>query len=266
MSLKTVGIIGTGRLGQHLCQMLLTRSQLPCQKQSPIYVIASSRTEDKDELLSRRFNNSLPLVRCNIDLAKKSDIIIIAVKPGQVKEVCEQIAPYLSSNTPIISVAAAVSLNKLRNCLPMTKTVIRCMPSIMCSIGNGMVAYYSNHSDIADNTVKYCFEPNETIPVRSDEAINLATVLVGSAPALFSWFGSQFTTINNSLPPDVQRRMIIKTMAGTADMLLSDTNSDEIIKDVASPQGITQGAIDNLNSECGPVDILAATYNKIDTL
>lgn len=273
---KTVGIIGTGSLGQHLAQMLLTRVQLPHSREkqelSPIYVVASSRNDKHTLHLSKKFNNSLPILKSNVDIAKKSDAIIISVKPHQVKEVCREITPHLDGDTPIISVAAAVSLKKLRSYLPMSKTIIRCMPNITCSIGSGMVAYCSNNH--ADNIVKYIFEPNEIVKVMNDEDINLATVLIGSSPAFISWFGSQMEVIHGTLPQDVQRRMIINSIAGTAAMLLHQSASS-IIKEVASPkegqdlhQGITQGAINSLNSDCQQHirDILVATYNKIGEL
>lgn len=132
----------------------------------PIGLLGTVRRRERADQLHRQFGSRLTLLDDNKELATHADTILLSVKPREIRGICEIIAHSVQKETPIISVAAAVPLNKLHEWLPRSKNIIRCMPNVPCGIGHGIVSYYTNMepkqamclmSDIfAPNTVCLC--------------------------------------------------------------------------------------------------------------
>lgn len=156
-----VGIIGMGNMGEHLAKMFLYR---PIFSLKRVSVIGSCRREERAVQLNDSLSLGNGICTSNKSVASRSDVVILAVKPAQIKDVCHEIGPSLTPDTIVISVAAAVSLNKLKEWLPNIGNIVRCMPNIPCCIGKGIVPYYS---DISKSTLfsimSTVFEPNEVI-------------------------------------------------------------------------------------------------------
>jgi pyrroline-5-carboxylate reductase len=234
-----VGIIGTGSLGENLAKMLL--------KHSKFSVVGSFRNQIRKQQLINNLGPNILLFDNNLTIAASCDIIILSVKPGQIKDVCQEINPVLSDNVSIISVAAAIPLSKLCEWLPYSKTIIRCMPNIPCSIDEGVITYYSKSLD-SDQLIHSLFDPNLVIPVDSDIKIDISTLISGCGPAFFAWYVSCLKQIaTDILPSDILNKMINQTMRGTA-ALLENTTTDLIIKSVASPRGATEAALSSFQS------------------
>ena len=76
----------------------------------------------------------------NLETARNSDIVILAVKPGQVKVVLKEIAPAITADHLVISVAAGIKISFLEEHLPAGTPVIRVMPNVPALAGEGMSA------------------------------------------------------------------------------------------------------------------------------
>lgn len=255
MAGRIAGIIGTGSLGTHLIRMINSRpdiSKLPYQpRKFPLAVIGSVRTYKRERYLRDCY--FIELFKDNKEVAKRANIVLLSVKPSQIKDVCQEIASHLDPNTAVISAAAAVPLDKLHEWLPNTKTVIRCMPNVACSIGSGVATYYSNSSDAFD-VMHEVFVPNLILPVSSDKEMDTSTLISGCSPAFLAWYVDCLKLLGYSyLPPETLNKMITQTMIGTAEMLKRQS-SEQIIRAVASPGGATEAALKSLND------------NKVDEL
>lgn len=237
--IRIVGVIGMGNLGEHIIKMLSHRYK---RKMKTYTISCSFRKEEQKNRLIEKFGNDIVLCPYNSSIAKLSDVIILCVKPSQIKELCNEINPFISENTIIISTAAAVPLNKLHEWLPSTNKIIRCMPNIPCSIGSGLVMYYSKYLD-AKEIMSDIFAPNLVISVDNDAKVDASTLISGCGPAFFTWYGECIKKIGEDIiPSDVLNQMISQTMIGTANML-QIYSSDQIIKMVASPKGATETAL-----------------------
>lgn len=235
----TIGIIGIGSLGEQLTKMLLRRREnlLPT-----VSVIGSVRRSSRKQELLDKFGTQINLFDDNRQVVIKSDIIILSVKPGQIKDVCKEINPLLINGVPVISAATAIPLIKLQQWLPSTNIIIRCMPNIPCSIGAGVSTYYSESSS-ADSLMNDIFAPNTVFSVNSDTEVDASTLISGCGPAFFAWYADCLKTIaEGTIEKTVLMKMITETMKGTAEMLQKN-NSDEIISAVASPRGATEAAL-----------------------
>jgi pyrroline-5-carboxylate reductase len=176
-----------------------------------------------------------------------SDVLILSTKPGQIKDVCDEIKDIVSYETPIISVAAAVPLSNLKEWLPYSKTIIRCMPNISCSIGEGIVPYYTTEPEVED-LMTSIFSPNRIIELDDDGQIDVSTVVSGCGPAFVAWFSDHLSRTGSTIPASKLNLMIAQTIKGTGSLLESKTK-DRIIKEVASPKGATEAALNLLNND-----------------
>lgn len=234
--MKHIGIIGMGNLGRSLYSMM-TKTGLS--------VIGKVRSVDKLELLSQQFGYHVSLHDHEILTAQ--DAIILAVKPSQLKSVCESINHSICPHIPIISTAAVVPLSKLSQWLPRSYHIVRCMPNIPCMTGTGIVPYISDvESDIM---MKRLFNPNTILKLHNDEAIDIATIISGCGPAFMAWFVQCLTSINNgSMSAEDAHLLISQTLKGTSSLLDIKT-PHEIITAVASPKGVTEAALQQLDED-----------------
>lgn len=237
---KSIGIIGTGCMGEHIVKMLIKQSDL---SSDPVRLIGSYRTDEKKQQLINKFGSNMSPIKHNKSIVLESDIIILCVKPMQVKEVCEEIC----LDIPVICTAAAIPLDILHQWLPSTNHIIRCMPNIACGIGHGVVTFYSK-SLIANKIMDELFKPNLVMEVDSDTAIDSSTLIGGCGPAFFAWWAKCLKSINKSIPDDKIDQMIAQTMLGTA-MMMQTSTSDEIIKAVASPKGATEATLESFKTK-----------------
>jgi pyrroline-5-carboxylate reductase len=101
-------------------------------------VILSVRTEDHRLDLERRYGVAVTLD--NRALAAQADIIILAVKPKAIVEILNSIGDALVPGTLLISTAAGVPLEVIESRVPGFVAVIRTMPNLAVSVGEGMTA------------------------------------------------------------------------------------------------------------------------------
>lgn len=256
---KLVGIIGCGNLGESLASMLLNNNKK---------VVCSVRREERLNELKHSLNyKDIKFKRCNWEVAKMSNSIILSVKPTQIRKVCTEISPFVKNNKQIISVAAAVPLYKLSKWLPKGTNIIRTMPNVLCETGNGVVPYISNNDNL--EIMEEIFGENLLIKLIDDKQLDIATLISGCGPAFLSWFSLANSKIGeNLIPKEILKDMISTTMIGTG-LMLTKLSNEELINKVASPGGATEAALQKLsilNTDDDINQALSVAYNRIISL
>lgn len=256
----TVGIIGMGSLGEHMAKMLIRNENWS----TPLTILGSHRREERRNQLNNSLGSRITMYSSNQVVASRSNIVLLTVKPGHIKDVCREISTVIDEDTIVISTAAAVPLAKLKQWLTegiaksnpvtsdLTKTcsIIRCMPNIPCSIGEGVVSYYTDHELTRGKLVmEMIFSPNTAIAVENDSQMDATTLISGCGPAFFAWYTECLRKIGSEeLPADILNKLLVKTMSGTAALLIHNS-SDDIIKSVASPKGATETALNSFKDK-----------------
>ena len=97
LRLNKLGFIGSGKMANAIIKGVIN---------SNLYKADSILVSDinKDSLTTAHTGFGVTPVSCNIELAKKADIIIIAVKPFVIKNVLQEIKPHLTLGKLIISI------------------------------------------------------------------------------------------------------------------------------------------------------------------
>ena len=134
-----IGIIGGGNMGEAFIEGFLkagidNNEILVCE-------IDEKRREDLAKKYKIKVCNSIDII------GKTQKIILIAVKPYQVKDVCEKLSNTLKDGQLLISIAAGISLKDIKSYLKKDfENIIRIMPNLMVAVNKGVLAtaYYQN--------------------------------------------------------------------------------------------------------------------------
>ena len=202
----------------------------------------ASRIKDK-ALLSDKYKR----ISDNITVAKRSGIIILAVKPQDIGEVLKEIKPYVKGKL-IISIAAGVTTRSIEKALPGVR-VIRVMPNMPAVVGKGISAVscgkYATRRDF-----KIAFSVfsalGEVIEVK-EKMIDAVTAVSGSGPAyyfLFTYLLAKAAEASG-LEKSIALKLARATFIGAAEVLKSSKlSTEELVKKVASKGGTTEAALE----------------------
>ncbi len=236
---QKVGVIGTGKMGQALIGGLLAEG-------FPRKSVLASECDAKTR--SRAAASLKIRVGCdNRLLARKSSVILLAVKPQQFPEAISDIAGQITSRHLVISIAAGIQLGWLQKKLPKA-AVIRVMPNLPATVGCGFSAIAAgkratrHHRQIACELFGAVGEIIE-LPEHLFDAI---TAVSGSGPAYVFWLVQAWekAAVSLGLSPSIARKAVYATLKGSNSLLSrSAADASELIKRVASKGGTTEAAL-----------------------
>ena len=173
-----------------------------------------------------------------------ASVVILAVKPGQVKEVLSEIADQLSDRQLIISIAAGVTLAQLAGELEPSARVIRVMPNTPALVGAGATAFSLGESATPEDAqvaerlfgaVGLAFQVQESL-------LDAVTGLSGSGPAFACLTIEALSDggVAAGLPREIATQLAAQTLLGTGKMVLETGLHPGSLKDmVTSPGGTT---------------------------
>jgi pyrroline-5-carboxylate reductase len=180
----------------------------------------------------------------NREVAGTAEIVVCAVKPKQVKKILEEIAPLMTPEHLLISVAAGVSTAFLEASLPPGIPVIRAMPNLPVLVGAGMTALAmgacAGERDRGD--AEACFKAVGRAVTLPETSIDAATGVSGSSPAFLAVVLEAMADsgVLLGLPRQVALELACQTMLGTAKLIQETGLHPAILKDrVSTPAGTT---------------------------
>ena len=184
----------------------------------------------------------------NREIEKKSDIIILAVKPQIMDSVLAELAG--KSDKIYISIAAGVTLKQLALGIGAGSAakIVRAMPNTPISVGCGMTILCPNdnvsNSDFA--ALEPIFSCAGAVARLDEKHINAAMALSASSPAYFFMMLDAMAKIgeNHGIPRDVALTLAANAMHGSARLTLESELPPETLRDnVCSPGGTTIEAV-----------------------
>lgn len=174
------------------------------------------------------------------------DLVIMAVKPQMIDQVLPDYADRLAGGGFVASVAAGVSLDRLR-ALAGNAPVVRIMPNLPAAIGRG-VSGLCAHSSVSaaqrDAIERLMTATGTTQWVDSEDALDRFTALAGSGPGYVFEIAARYVDAAVSLgfEPDVARRLVLDTMAGTIAMAQTSPLGLDALRDSVTSKGGTTAA------------------------
>ncbi len=189
----------------------------------------------------------------NIAAVSQADVVVLAVKPQVMREVCEGLASTVQRQRPLlISVAAGLGVDTLDQWLGGGLPVVRCMPNTPALVGAGASGLYAN-AQVSEEQRTMATELMESTGlvawVEEEHLLDAVTAVSGSGPAYFflMFEAMEEAGVKLGLPAETARRLAMQTALGAAKMAMaSDKPPEELRRNVMSPGGTTERAVERL--------------------
>jgi pyrroline-5-carboxylate reductase len=175
----------------------------------------------------------------NAEIAARADVVVVAVKPAKLDDV----APELGAAREIVSILAAVPLERLREAFPGAEAVLRVMPNVGVEVRQGVLCVSGEASD----TVRARLEALGRVVDLADADFDAATAVMSCSPAFLALAVEALADAGTvaGLDADLSRSLVVETSAGTAALLRAHSPA-EVRSMVASPGGATEAGLDAL--------------------
>ncbi|MFI8686954.1 pyrroline-5-carboxylate reductase [Rossellomorea sp. NPDC077527] len=238
---KTIGFIGCGNMARAIMGGILKSGLVDGQS-----VRASARTEATVAEVEEQFG--VKTTKDNQSVAAFSDIVFLAVKPDQYRELIEEIKGSLKEDAIIITIAAGITIKWMEEQISPEAKIVRTMPNTPSLVGEGMTAYCVNEvvtdADLEDvQAILDSFGKAE----RLDESLMDAIPAVsGSSPAYVFMFIEALAdgAVLQGIPRKQAYQLAAQAVLGAAKMVLeTGTHPGELKDAVCSPGGATIEAV-----------------------
>lgn len=183
----------------------------------------------------------------------ETDIVILAVKPQIMDEICQQLKPILPPNIPVLSIAAGKTTDYFQKSLGIDTPIIRAMPNTPAAIGKGITALYATPEvhDAGKHIASRLFEAiGSTIWLEDENLMNTVTALSGSGPAYVFYMMEAMTKAGETLGLSKDHAMTLarQTIIGSAALAEQspETPASILRQNVTSKGGTTEAALNKL--------------------
>ncbi|MFQ5896926.1 MAG: pyrroline-5-carboxylate reductase [Candidatus Methylomirabilia bacterium] len=234
---KTIGLLGAGNMGEALIKGLLRAGTVAAES----IFAADVRLDRLDQL---RELYGIQTVEDNALLVKRADVIVLALKPQVIAAALTEVAPTVSPEKLVISIAAGVSTSTLRALLPEGVRLIRVMPNTPALVLEGTTAIARAErlrpGDL--ETAREIFEAVGKVVLLEEGQIDAVTGLSGSGPAYVAIVIEALADggVKMGLDRATAMTLATQTVLGSARLLLETGAHPGQLKDmVASPGGTT---------------------------
>jgi len=177
-------------------------------------------------------------VELNAELAKRSDVVVLAVKQAKL----DQVALELDAARAVVSLLGATSLETLRRAFPEAE-VGRVMPNLAVEVRRGVLCATGDLSPELRRTL----EALGRVVDLDDAEFDAATAVMGCSPAYFALAVEAIAEAGaaEGLDGELARELVVETLVGTGE-LLRRRDPLELRSAVASPGGSTEAGLDSL--------------------
>ena len=231
-----VGIIGGGGwLGRSIAAQALASGVITDKS-----LIVSSRSPRGEGL---REWPAVEWVSDNADLARRSDVVILSVRPHQFFDLSIDVGGSL-----VISVMAGVSMETLQSRLGTTR-VVRSMPNAAAEIGLSYTPWLAGAGVTEQDRAfvgglfESCGEADE---VGTEDQLDYLTGLSGSGPAFPALLASAMLSHaeNKGLPPEIARRAVLGAVCNASRLLATgDATPEQMVQTFVEYEGTTAAGL-----------------------
>jgi pyrroline-5-carboxylate reductase len=244
---RTVGVIGAGNVADALVRGLLARGVV-----APEQCIVSNR--GNDARLARFAQQwSVVTTRDKARLVRDADVVVLAVKPGDVPGVLAEIAPHIGAHHLVISVAAGVTLATIEEYCGAAAAV-RAMPNTSSAVGASATAICggrrAGERELA--IARELFEAVGRVAVVPERHFDAVTGVSGTGPAYVYLLAEAMVEAAEcqGLDRGVAIELVMQTVLGAGRMLVETGEDPAVLRArVTSPNGTTMAAMDVLTRE-----------------
>jgi pyrroline-5-carboxylate reductase len=193
-----------------------------------------------------------------------ADVLVLAVKPQQMRDVADAVAPLLTRGAPlIISIAAGIRSVDLSRWLGGYQALVRCMPNTPALVQQGitgMVAMQGVSQAQQDAADAVLAAVGKTVWLDHEDLIDPVTAVSGSGPAYVFYFieAMQQAAEELGLTAEQGRELAVATFTGAAQLAAQSHESVAVLRErVTSKDGTTYAALTSMQ-EAGVREAIVA--------
>ena len=260
---QTIGFIGTGNMGSAIAWAAAWSRQ--AQR-----VLLANRTPIKAESLAAQLPGAAPST--NEEIARSAQLIFLGVKPQMMQLVLDPLEPVLRKREDrfiLVTMAAGLSCEHIRDILDMDCPVIRMMPNTPAAIGAGVIQYCGLGVTREElDSFAALLQPAGLVDPVPEGLIDAASAVSGCGPAFAYLFIEALADggVACGLPRDKALSYAAQMAEGAARMVLESGKHPGELKDaVCSPGGTTiQGVrvLEERGLRAAAMDAVIAAYEK----
>jgi pyrroline-5-carboxylate reductase len=218
-------------------------------------------------LLSERFG--VTTAQAPPDVLAACDVIVLAVKPQQLREVVATIKPFLTSQL-VLSIAAGIRAADISRWLGGHQAIVRTMPNTPALIGQGITGAYAMsgvtelQKESADALLRAV---GETVWVTDEAQIDAVTAISGSGPAYVFYFieAMQQAATELGLSAEQGRQLAQATFAGAAALASQSDEPVSLLRErVTSKGGTTYAALTSMEASGVKAALVKALHAAAD--
>jgi len=231
--------IGGGNMATALIGGLLGQGFAASQI-SVVEINAENRARLQDEFAVRAVDSLA-------DGVAGSQVILFAVKPQQLREVAQQLAPLLGRQL-LISIAAGIRAVDLAR-WSGSQSVVRCMPNTPALIQSGMTGLYALPAVSGaqrEQAQAILAAVGETLWLQDEAMLDAVTAISGSGPAYVFYMieALQQAAVELGFTDEEARRLSVATFLGGSKLAAASDEEVAVLRArVTSKNGTTERAL-----------------------
>ena len=213
--------------------------------------VVDPNAEALDRLRARYGVTTAPEIGAQV---AASDVVVMAVKPQQMRDVALRLTSQLGNRPLVLSIAAGIRAADLSRWLGGYGAIVRTMPNTPALIGQGITGLVAlagvgeAQRQAADTILRAV---GQTVWLDSEDLIDPVTAVSGSGPAYVFFFleAMQQAAVEMGLTPEQGRELALATFTGAAQLAAQSDEPVEVLRQrVTSKGGTTHAAIASMEA------------------
>lgn len=241
MQQKLIAFIGGGNMAQAIVLGLLKQGYPATQ------IIVNDPNEEKRAYFAKL---GVQTAENNVESVTRAEVVLLAVKPQMMAEVCAPLSAVDFSDKLLISIAAGISTARLQALIPSAKSIVRVMPNTPALVGEGMAGLFAPENT-AETDRTFAQTLLNTVGkiqwVKKENQMHAVTAASGSSPAYFFLMleAMQQALMEMNMDADTARQFVQQAMLGAAKMVVENPQIplSTLRENVTSKGGTTAAAL-----------------------
>ncbi|GAE93809.1 pyrroline-5-carboxylate reductase [Gracilibacillus boraciitolerans JCM 21714] len=253
---ETIAFLGAGSMAEAIISGMTANKIVSTQQ-----IIATNRSNQK-RLLELEGTYHIKTSLDKKEVIEQSDILILAMKPKDIKVAIAEIKSLLTENKIIVSLLAGISTGFIQQQLATKNPIVRVMPNTSAMIGQSATTITSGKYASAEHVhlIEKLMTSIGTTIVIKEEDMDAFTALAGSGPAFYYYMVEameQFVEAKG-LDKEIAKPLMVQTIKGAAAMLEASHDSPKVLREkITSPGGTTETGINTLSEHRFQAAIIA---------
>lgn len=236
-----LAFIGAGAMGEAMIGGLLSRHQL-----DPGHITASDKHRERLHEIRDRFHVHTTLD--NRTAARKGQIVVLAVKPQVLPEVCTELRGKIRRDALVVSIVAGATIESIAAGLGH-RAIVRTMPNTPAQVGEGMTVWTATpeaSESQLEQAQTIVAALGHQLHVDDEHYLDMATAISGSGPSYVFLLMEALidSAVHLGFSRADARELVVQTIRGSAHFAERSTDHPAEMRNmVTSPGGTSAEAL-----------------------